>query len=166
VNGRADGGDPQRIRIPLRACLRFGLVVMATAVSVVIVVGEIKRWIGGLALSDPLDLLQLGALAIVLGLPIGLFCYAVMLPWAWTVGTDGVTGRGYWGRRHRIAWDEVARVTATSFSGVPAIAIGAAGTRREVIAYTLGVDLQAIHSGLVRHAGADHPLTRAFAGAS
>jgi hypothetical protein len=160
----ADGG-PLRIRPPLLACLRFGVVLIVAVMGVGMVFGELKRWIDGTALTEPLVLLQLGAFAIGLGLALGLSLYAAMLPWGWTVDAAGVTGRSLWGRRQCIAWNEVGNVTATAFDGIPALMIGSTDKGRDVFACTLGVDLQAIHLRLACHAGAEHPLTRAFAGA-
>jgi hypothetical protein len=165
VNPRDDDRDPLRIRPPLLACLRFGLVLMGVVMGVGIVIGEIRKAIDGVALTEPLVLLQLAALAIGLGLAIGLVCYVTLIPWTWTIGAEGVEGRSLWGRRHRIAWNDVANVGSVSFDGIPALLIGAAGRGADIVAYTLGVDLQAIHSRLARHAGTNHPLTRAFAGA-
>ena len=82
--------------------------------------------------------------------------------WAWSFDANGLRGRTYWGRRVTMRWTEVDRVANTSVQGIPALLVIGADDKREILAYTLGVDIPGIHRQLVRHAGPDHVLTRSF----
>ena len=77
-------------------------------------------------------------------------------------GQHGLKGRSYWGRRVAITWADVASVKNTSVEGIPALLIGSSTSKAELFAYTLGVSIPDIYTGLYRYAGPQHMLTYTF----
>ena len=100
----------------------------------------------------------LAALPIALALVV----YVGARVWAWSFDQYGVRGRTYFGKRISIPWSDVNDVKGTSVQGIPALLISSHTTKSELFAYTLGVDLQQIHTHLSRRAGPEHLLTQCF----
>lgn len=105
---------------------------------------------------------QLFLLFIGLAVLLGVVLYLILRAWAWSVEPSGLTGRSYWGRRSHIAWKDVDKVGSIAVEGIPALVVTSATSKREVFAYTLGVNIQEIHAHLSRHAGPEHVLTQWF----
>jgi hypothetical protein len=150
------------IHPPLPSCLRFAF----RTIGIVFGALGVIAFLAAMASGKPLPTTRvLGSLLIVVvgtSLVLAFAIYASCRFSAWRVERDGVVGRSLWGRRTRIAWTEVRSVKFFSVEGIPALLIEASSGGREIVAYTLGVDVAAVHAALDRHAGPTHTLTRWF----
>ena len=151
-----------KVHPPLLPCIKFSVRTLGIALGVVLALGIVISLFKGEPFIGFLLIFQLAILFVGLAVVLGVFLYIVFLPWAWSVESSGLTGRTYWGRCARIAWSEVEKVAPIAVEGIPALVITSTRSKREIFAYTLGVNIPEIHKALARHAGRDHILTQCF----
>jgi hypothetical protein len=151
-----------KVHPPLLPCIKFSVMTLGIVLGVVLTLQIVIDLFKGEAFIGFLLVFQLALFFVGLAVALGVFLYIVLLPWAWSVESSGLTGRSYWGRRARIAWGDVDKVAPITVQGIPALVITSARSKREIFAYTLGVNIPEIHKALVRHAGQDHILTQCF----
>lgn len=147
---------------PLRACLRFGGRLFATIVAVLVLLLIGPALLQGKPFMGVETLLALLAGGVALGLVLGLVLYLILWPWRLRVALAGVSGRSYIGFSRTIAWKDVGMVRPFFVEGIPALLIGSTSSNKEIVAYTLGIDIEAAYRALRRHAGEEHMLTQAF----
>jgi hypothetical protein len=151
------------IHPPLRASLRYGLLLGVGLLVLALVTGPLLGAITGRAPWPAVRYAQMAALCLTLGVLLGYFVFAANGLWAWTVEDDGVSGRRFWGRREHLRWDEIGQVSPRSIHGIPCLTIATLNLEREVHACNFGVDLSYLLACVVERAGPDHPLALALA---
>ena len=153
-----------RVYPPLSNCLIYAFKTFGVIYAVLFVISIATNAYRHRPLTPFLEADALTFLMAFLAIPavLAAVVYFGARVWAWSFDAYGLKGRTYWGRRVTMRWTDVSRVANTSVEGIPALLISSSDGKREIFAYTLGVDIPGVYQQLVRYAGPNHVLTQSF----
>ena len=155
---------PYRVYPSLFSCMKFSAITLGTIFGIMVVIGGVNELMDGHIPSVVTAEAALLGLALFVGLPLvlALFLYSILRFCAWSIGSNGVSGRTFWGFRVNIPWDDFGNIGLANSSGIPALLLTSASKKSTIWAYTLNVDAAEMHKRLSYLAGRDHVLTRSF----